>query len=140
MCEAPFGPFRQKSPVPFFVPVVTVFAWLWLAAEILILWALTKRSAHYYQQLVPPTALLAAIGLSRLEASLSGLRLSERAAGWRWLMAVGLVLVVLAAMPLAAETASRRRTFDRAWEVREFNRWLTDWSPRSWAEPSQPAH
>ena len=131
--ERPEGCFAQKSRVPF-------FAWLWLAAEILILWAMTKPSAHFYQQLATPAALLAAIGLSGIGARLSGLRFSDRVVCWRWLTVVGFTLTVLAALPLAAEVAHRCRTFDRAWEVRQFDRWLIEWSPRFWAEPSQPAN
>ncbi len=112
-------------------------AWLWLLVEVLILWLMIRRSGHYHQQVVPPLALLAVIGMARLSRMMACMPVRQRLRTRYLAMGVSLALWLVAVMPFAAETRRRLPSFDYEDEVRTFAAWLADWSPRTLASPRE---
>lgn len=112
------GDARQRSAL--------LFAAVWLLAEATMLWTMTKPAEHYWQQVVPPTALLASLGASAFARTGSSLRASERARIWRCVGAVTACAVLIVAVPLFAVAQKRASTFDLQWERTEFARRLAE--------------
>ncbi|MBP7933220.1 MAG: glycosyltransferase family 39 protein [Phycisphaerae bacterium] len=113
---------------------VTAFVWLWLAIEATSVWAMTKPSTHYYQQLVAPVALAAGLALVGVTRRFADLTRRDRLRLWIWVGATTAGFAIVAALPLAAEASKRVHTFDPKNEVVEFDHWVKTWSPSTAAD------
>lgn len=116
---------------------VVLFVWLWLVVEIVILWSMIRRSAHYYQPMLAPAVLLAGWGMSKLAIAVRTLSRRDRWRVWKWSGVLTAVLMLFAFMPLISEALRRVQTFSYDTEVQEFADWLASWSARSLAGPNQ---
>jgi len=110
---------------------VLLFAGGWLAVEAAIVWSLVGTWLHYYQQIVAPMVLLAGIGAVGFSDRIQTVGGADRLVAWRWAAVVTCVLTVVAAMPVAADSASRMHRLDREREVERFAWWLEHWTCHS---------
>ncbi len=107
------------------------FVLLWLAAELVILVAMTKPASHYYQQIVAPVILLAGFGIDSFAREIKGTRRSDRVIAWQWVIAGTVTLAAFSVMPLLEETFKRSQRFVYQTEIDEFRQHIETWDPGS---------
>lgn len=114
---------RCRSPVPRDDGVARnsmSFLLLWLLVELAIVWAMTKPSSHYYQQLAAPIALIAGIAYAGFWRYLHREEKTGAADAIRWAGVVTAVLALVASRPIFAEASRRIPTFDYRREIEDF--------------------
>jgi len=105
------------------------FLWIWLTMEVAVLAMLNRHSAHYYQPLVVPAALLTGTGLAWVVRSARSLPPVQRARVVRWSVLVTFALAMPTVMSFAVEFQRRWVGYDITREAGEFARRLADGSP-----------
>ncbi len=105
------------------------FLWIWLTMEVAVLTMLNRHSAHYYQPLVVPAALLTGTGLAWVVRSARSLPPVQRARVVHWSVLITLALAMPAVMSFAVEIQRRWVGYDITREAGEFARRLADGSP-----------
>lgn len=121
----------RRPEVPPLRPVrsIALFAAAWLALELLAVSRLRIPASHYYQQLVTPASLLAGVGMHVFGQALARLPLRARTRAYRSAVAISMLAVALAALPLLAAFSTRLHRFSARDEAAVFQEWLATWSP-----------